>query len=121
MAKIDTDVTLALTSDQAIVLFGVALFLVVVALAGVARAHPPYERVERRLQVADGSEVLLVKSYVDGIFFVDPVQVVIKDETSGDVLDETDFARDAVLSYGPGASRVFLFAGAFSLGAIRGV
>lgn len=97
------------------ILIYVALFLLGVPPARVARAHPPYERVAKSIQMPNGNEVLLVKSYVDGIFFVDPVQVVMKDATSGEAFDETDYARDAVLSYGPGATGVFLFSSALSL------
>jgi hypothetical protein len=59
-------------------------------------AHAPYERVYGTYESESGRQVQLVLSYVDGIVGTDPVKLVLRD-TSGEVLHETPFMRDAAL------------------------
>jgi hypothetical protein len=58
-----------------------------------AGAHPPYEVPERVITDGSGHSLQLVKSYVDGILFTDPVKLVIRDADDRTVA-ETEYGRD---------------------------
>jgi hypothetical protein len=62
-----------------------------------ALAHPPYEHAVAKLARSDGTELSVIKTYVDGILSVDPVQLVVRDGAEH-TLDETRFSRDIVAS-----------------------
>jgi hypothetical protein len=63
------------------------------AWPNTAGAHPPYEEPERVITDGNGRSLRLVKSYVDGIFFTDPVKLVIRDADDRTVA-ETEYGRD---------------------------
>lgn len=71
------------------------IVLVVLCLAGAskANAHPPYEHPVRTITGPDGRSLHLVKSYVDGIFFTDPVKLVVRDADDRTIA-ETEYGRD---------------------------
>lgn len=74
----------------------IAASAIAALLVGPAYAHPEYERPECAVVDSTGREIQFVKSYVDGIFFTDPVKIVVRDR-SDLMLDETEFARDALV------------------------
>ncbi|MEY4507882.1 MAG: hypothetical protein RLZZ450_4 [Pseudomonadota bacterium] len=79
-----------------------------------ALAHPPTEEWVTTLVRDQGPSVEVVKRYVDGIFSVDPVQVVLRD-AGGFTLDETAFARDVASSCDRRVCTVYRFDGALSV------
>jgi hypothetical protein len=72
---------------------GTVLAFLCLAWPNSARAHPPYEHPERVITDRDGRSLHLVKSYVDGIFFTDPVKLVVRDPDDRTVV-ETEYGRD---------------------------
>jgi hypothetical protein len=72
---------------------GMILVLLCLLCAADASAHPPYEHPVRTISGPDGRSLHLVKSYVDGIFFTDPVKLVVRDADDRTVA-ETDYGRD---------------------------
>jgi hypothetical protein len=70
-----------------------ALALLCLAWPNSAAAHPPYEHPERVVTDKDGRTLHLVKSYVDGIFFTDPVKLVVRDADDR-MVAETEYGRD---------------------------
>ena len=77
--------------------FRVAVTVVAVSagVASLALAHPPYEGRAIVLKGTDGS-VEVVKSYVDGIFFTDPVKIIVRSPGHGHA--ETPYYRDASMA-----------------------
>jgi hypothetical protein len=74
-------------------------------------AHPPYEHPERVITDGNGRSLHLVKSYVDGIVFTDPVKLVIRDADDRTVA-ETEYGRDlAVVCWGSRPCVVFRYDG----------
>jgi hypothetical protein len=63
------------------------------AAANPVSAHPPYEHLERVVKDNSGRSLSLMKSYVDGIFFTDPVKLVVRDEDDRTIL-ETEYGRE---------------------------
>jgi hypothetical protein len=61
-----------------------------------ARAHRPYEQLDRTMSDAHGRQLQLVRYYEDGIIGADPVKLMLRD-ASGTVLAETDFSRDVLV------------------------
>lgn len=91
------------------------LLLLLFLLPVFAQAHPPYEKVDRIIEAKDGGKITLVRSYVDGIIKLDPVQWIVYDE-NGSPLLETEFGRDvAVFCQEPNDCYIFLYKGAFSM------
>lgn len=80
-----------------------------------ASAHAPYANHVATLKPSDNVELKLYKSYIDGIFFTDPVKLEVRDP-SDFILLETDFGRDIVL-FCPDVARcvVFRYDGSFPL------
>ena len=78
-------------STRALTLLLVAAALAL-ALPSVLAAHPPYEIPERVLTGEDGRTYRLMRSYVDGIFFSDPVKLVVRDEEDR-ALAQTEYGR----------------------------
>ena len=56
-------------------------------------SHPPYDISQGYYKATEGKEYKLVKSYVDGILFTDPVKLLIKDIDENTV-NETEFCRN---------------------------
>jgi hypothetical protein len=79
-----------------------------------AHAHPPHEVCVATLSRHDGETVRLIKRYVDGIFSVDPVQVVLRDAADR-TLGETEFGRDVVTFCEPAICNVFRYQSPYSL------
>lgn len=83
-------------------------------LAVATFGSPPYERTEKVLQIHGGEALFLIRSYVDGIFEVDPVQFIIRDD-QGSMVFETEYGRNvSVYCQLNGICFLFLFDGAFS-------
>lgn len=72
---------------------GTILAFLCLACPNPASAHPPYEHPERVITDKDGRSLHLVKSYVDGILFTDPVKLVVRDADDRTVV-ETEYGRD---------------------------
>lgn len=88
----------------------VALTATLLAMS-IVWAHPPYERVSRSLGDTSTGQVTLIKSYVDGIVFTDPVKLVVRNREGGTV-SETEYARDlAILCWSSVACTVFQYDG----------
>jgi hypothetical protein len=86
--------------------FSVHALVFVVAFLGTAAtasAHAPYEYLERVIHDESGRELRLFRSYVDGIFFIDPVKLVIRDADDRTV-GETDYGRDVAVVCPPRSS-----------------
>lgn len=64
----------------------------VVLIPTTASAHPPYESRVRVVTDSDGHELEVVKSYDDGVFFTDPVKLVVR-HPRGKTVAETDYGR----------------------------
>lgn len=75
----------------------VLLFTALVVPAASVSAHPPYEHTVRTLTDGTGTDVHIVKSYIDGIFFTDPVKLVVRRTTGGAPIAETGVGRDVSL------------------------
>jgi len=75
----------------------VLLFTALAVPAASVSAHPPYEHTVRTLTDGRGPDVHIVKSYIDGIFFNDPVKLVVRPSTGGAPIAETGFERDVSL------------------------
>jgi hypothetical protein len=86
-------VTQAHTKSLPLSRLGTILAFLCLAWPNSARAHPPYEYPERVITDRDGRSLHLVKSYVDGIFFTDPVKLVVRDPDDRTVV-ETEYGRD---------------------------
>jgi len=85
------------------------------ACPDLARAHPPYERPERVITDKDGRSSRLVRSYVDGIFFSDPVKLVVRDADDRTVA-ETEYGHNiAVLCPRSRPCLVFRYDSSFSV------
>jgi hypothetical protein len=86
--------------------------LALVAVLGSARlavAHPPYESVDRVIKASDGRAFTLVRTYTDGIFFTDPVHLIIRDQDERTTA-ETPPGRDlAILCRGERTCLVFRY------------
>jgi hypothetical protein len=70
-----------------------AITSVLLTCGASVQAHPPYESPVTTLRAPDGSPVSVVKRYTDGLFFTDPVQVLLRDGQGG-TLAESDAGRD---------------------------
>jgi len=93
-------------------LLGLALVLLG---AGVASAHPPYEVPERVMTDRSGRTLHVARSYVDGIFFTDPVKLVVRDEKD-QVSAATEYERSlALVCPRPSSCWVFQYSHAFSV------
>ena len=88
-----------------------AFSLMLLAPARSAVAHSDYERLERVIHGGAYGQLQLVKSYTDGIFFADPVKLVVR--SGGNVIvAETDFGRDvSVVCFGAPRCVVFRYVG----------
>jgi hypothetical protein len=74
-----------------------------------AWAHPPYEHLERVVTDGHGRQFQVFKSYRDGIFFTDPVTLVIRDADDRTVA-ETGYGRNvAMLCWRPSTCAVFRY------------
>lgn len=74
-------------------------------------AHPPYEHPERVVTLKDGRTLHLARSYIDGIFFTDPVKLVVRDQDDR-MVAETEYGRDlAVLCWSGQPCLVFRYDG----------
>jgi hypothetical protein len=81
------------------------------AAASPVLAHPPYEHLERVVTDDSGQSLYLSKSYVDGIFFTDPVKLVVRDRDERTVV-ETEYGRDlSVVCWPPRPCVVFRYEG----------
>ena len=69
------------------------LLVAVLAMPIPAMAHSPYEHLERVATDNSGRPLYLYKSYTDGIFFTDPVKLVVRDAEDRMVAD-TEYGRD---------------------------
>ena len=87
--------------------------LTLLLFSATAAAHPSYERVDRILIDKTGQEVHIVKYYIDGIAFTDPVRLIVRDQ-AGVILAETDFGRDvSVICWTASDYLVFRYDGFF--------
>jgi len=75
----------------------VVLFTTLAGPTALVSAHPAYEHTVRSLTDASGAYVDIVKSYIDGIVFTDPVKLVVRPRTGGAPVAETGFQRDVSL------------------------
>jgi len=74
-----------------------AVFVFLTLLTGWdAFAHRPYDRPVGAFKRADGTEVSIVRHYVDGIFFADPVSVQFR-MPNGTNVAQTAYNSDAVV------------------------
>lgn len=90
---------------------GTVLAVLCLTCAPSAKAHAPYEHAERVITDKDGRALHLVKSYVDGIFFTDPVKLVVRDADDRAVV-ETEYGRDvSVVCWDPRSCVVFRYDG----------
>jgi hypothetical protein len=79
------------------------LLFMLFADASPARAHPPYEYLERVITDESGRQLQVFKSYTDGIFFTDPVTLVIRDANDRTVAD-TGYSRNVAMACWRGAA-----------------
>jgi hypothetical protein len=73
-----------------------------------AFAHRPYDRAAGTFKRPDGKTVSIVRHYVDGIFFADPVSIQFR-LPDGTNVASTHFVCDAVVRAVPAAVEVFQF------------
>lgn len=91
------------------------LLFILFADASPARAHPPYEHLERVITDESGRQLQVFKSYTYGIFFTDPVTLVIRDADDRTVAD-TDYGRNvAMVCWRGAACAVFRYDGFWSV------
>jgi hypothetical protein len=81
---------------------------VLVLLAWPALAHRPYDRPAGTFQREDGTTISIVRHYVDGIMFADPVSIQFR-LPNGSNVAETPRIIDAVLRTVPSAVEVYQF------------
>jgi len=77
-------------------------------MAWPAFAHRPYDRAAGRFERRDGTTVSIVRHYVDGIFFADPVSIQFR-LPGGTNVAQTPYIFDAVVRAGPSAVEVYQF------------
>ncbi len=78
-------------------------------VAWPALAHRPYDRPAGTFQREDGTAISIVRHYVDGIFFADPVSVQFR-LPNGTNVAQTPYILDAVVRTVPSAVEVYQFA-----------
>lgn len=88
--------------------------LCVMGFSALATAHPPYERIYREADLDSGHRVKLIKAYVDGVFDVDPVRLIVQSET-GRMVGETPSGRDVGALCGESRCTIFLYSAWYSL------
>ena len=77
-------------------------------VAWPALAHRPYDRPAGTFAREDGTAISIVRHYVDGIFFADPVSVQFR-LPNGTNVAQTPYIFDAVVQTAPSSVEVYQF------------
>jgi hypothetical protein len=80
----------------------------IVLVAWNAFAHRPYDRPAGAFKRTDGTEVAILRHYVDGIFFADPVSVQFR-LANGTNIIQTGYSSDAVVRVARAGIEVYEF------------
>lgn len=67
--------------------------------ASCALAHADYERSVGKITLEDGRELKIVRHFTDGIFYGDPVQVIVKSETNERDFVSTEFVDEVAIRF----------------------
>jgi hypothetical protein len=84
------------------------LMSMVMLTSWTAFAHRPYDRAAGTFERRDGIAVSIVRHYIDGIFFADPVSIQFR-LPDGTNVASTPYVFDAVLRAVPSAVEVYQF------------
>ncbi|MEX2185556.1 MAG: hypothetical protein WD875_02135 [Pirellulales bacterium] len=75
----------------------IAIVLLAIAAPDRVNAHEDYEDIATTLTRPNGEEFEVVRHWTDGIFFTDPVKLILR-KKDGEVLAETEYRRNLVLA-----------------------